>query len=554
MSWTIVEKYRKMLSRESGTQCKEWGGKLTVCLVYPNHYRTGMSNLGMQAVYALLNERADVVCERAFLPDAAEAGEYRKSRSKLMSLESQRPLLDFDLIAFSVSFENDYLNIPVIFELAGIPCYSRDRDSSMPLVMGGGAALFLNPEPVADFMDMVAIGEAEPILAPLIDLLTNDRGDNRNELMCKAANLPGIYVPSFYAVDPLPGATPHPLTGNVPARIKRVFAIDLDRQPTGSILLTPETEFGDMYLIELSRGCPHGCRFCAAGFIYLPYRQRSLTELEEQVRVGLREKKRIGLVGAAVADHRDIGELCRTILDGGGKVSVSSLRLDSLDSGLIEMLEKSGHKSIAIAPEGGSQRLRDLIRKNISEEQILAACDLLISHDILNIRLYFIIGLPTETDNDLEELIALVNSIRERVVTAAKKNRRLGEVVLSVNPFVPKPFTPFQWCGMDMLAHIEKKAEKLRKAVGGMANVRLQMESPRAAMLQAFLSRGDRTLAPFLVYSMRMGSWKRAAKAMGIDLEQLTSRWLPLDERLPWNIIDNGRDDILLREYKKAFP
>jgi radical SAM superfamily enzyme YgiQ (UPF0313 family) len=554
MSWKIIEKYRKTLTSESGPATKKWGGSLTVCLVYPNHYAVAMSNLGFQTIYALLNSFSDVLCERAFLPDSRELKEYEKSGTCLLSLESQRPLADFDIIAFSVSFENDYLNIPPIFELAGIPTFSSGRCIEHPLVIAGGAALTLNPEPVADFMDLVCIGEGESIVRPLLDLLREESISDRVLFLEKAAQLPGIYVPHFYsisydgdsvlAIDSLHGA---------PRRVKRVWAPDLDSAAATSVILSSGTEFSDMYLIELSRGCPRGCRFCAAGYIYHPYRQRSLESLKKDVARGLEKRTKLGLVGAAVSDFREIGELSRHILESGGKVSVSSLRIDGLNQEMIVVLKASGHRTIALAPEGGSQRLRDLVGKNISEEQILSACKLLIRNDILNLKLYFIIGLPSETMPDLEEMVSLVKRIREMVIEAAKEKGRLGEVILSVNPFVPKPFTPFQWCGMEHLKSLEIKAAYLRDAFGPLSNLRLKLESLRDAYLQALLSRGDRRLSALLVRTGNLGSWKRAAKELGLDTDTLVYRNAVPGEMLPWQTLDGGDDKRLLDEYCKAF-
>jgi radical SAM superfamily enzyme YgiQ (UPF0313 family) len=552
MSWKIIEKYRRILSAETGATPKNWGGKLTVCLVYPNRYRIAMGNLGFQAVYALLNAYPDIVCERAFLPDPEDLAEYRKSRSRLLSLESQRPLADFDLIAFSVSFESDYLNIPGIFRLAGIPPLAADRASAQPLVLAGGAALFLNPEPVADFMDVVCLGEAEPIFPPLIEALK--KGSDRREMLREVSGLPGIYVPSLYEADfdGLRQISFHALDG-APARVKRLWAEKLDQAPAKSTILSPEAEFSDMYLLEVSRGCPRGCRFCAAGFIYLPYRQRGLESLKADAAAGLELRDRIGLVGAALSDYRGIGELCRHILQSGGKISVSSLRLDALDDEMIEVLRASGHKTVALAPEGGSQRLRDLINKDLSAEQILTACDRLIGKGILNLKLYFIIGLPTETAADLEEMIELVKKIRGRVIEAARTERRLGEIVLSVNPFVPKPFTPFQWCGMEEISSLEKKAGFLREAVGRLSNVAIQMEGPKDACLQALLSRGDRRLSALLLKADETGSWKKGAKALGVAVEQFACRTIALNELLPWDFIEGGDRPRLVREYRRAF-
>jgi radical SAM superfamily enzyme YgiQ (UPF0313 family) len=554
MSWKIKEKYRELLAGEEGTVIKNWGGKLTVCLVYPNHYATAMSNLGFQAVYSLCNSFPDVVCERAFLPAAAEMKEYEKTGSPLLSLESQRPIADFDVVAFSVSFENDYLNLPIIFELSAIPPFSSDRATTFPLIIAGGAALFLNPEPVADLLDIVCVGEGEAILPAFLELLRAEQGIKRWELLARASVLPGIYVPSLYTVSH-DGRRVTAITerDGAPSRVKRAWEPDLGKSLASSTLFTPGTEFSDMYLIEVSRGCPRGCRFCAAGFIYHPYRRRPLQVLMEEAERGLAKKERLGLVGAAVSDHRDLGELCRFIAGRGGKVSISSLRIDALDDDLLDILHAGGHKTVALAPEGGSQRLRDLIRKGINEDQILRACDILIGRDILNLKLYFIIGLPTETLADLEELVALVEKIRERVIAAARKNRRLGSILLSINPFIPKPFTPFQWCGMEPVPSLEKKYTYLRRAVGKLSNVKIQMESLRESYLQALLSRGDRRLAILLVKAREPGGWKRAARELAIDTDLLVSRTIPIDEILPWDIIDSGDRERLVLEYDAAF-
>lgn len=534
MSWKIIEKLKSRLAAESGAQLTRRGAALRVCVVYPNRYRVGMGNLGFQAVQSILNSYSDILCERAFLPDPEDLLEHEKSRTPLLSLESRQPVAGFDLIAFSISFESDYMNLPAIFRLAGIAPLASQRGDNGPLIIAGGAALFLNPEPVADFMDAICIGEAEVLLPDLISALRSDACP-RQDLLEKLYHLDGVYVPS--------------LKKNL---VRRRFMTDIDETTTATVISSPDTEFGDLKLLEISRGCPRGCRFCAAGFIYLPYRQHSLDRLKAEADKAIADGKKIGLVAAAVGDYRRIGELCSHIVAKGGSFSVSSLRIDGLDETMIDLLVTCGHKTATLAPEGGSQRLRDLIRKGITEEQILSACERLIAKDILNLKLYFIIGLPTETDGDIEELLALVEKIRTLVIDRARANRRLGEITLSVNPFIPKPFTPLQWCGMTPGKILEKRLELLKKGVRRLSNTNLQCESLKEAQLQALLSRGDRTLSRFIIESDATGNWRKAAKELGIDFQEEVTRTIPVDAELPWGFIQGVSADMLKREYRMA--
>jgi radical SAM superfamily enzyme YgiQ (UPF0313 family) len=527
---------------------------LTTCLIYPNRYQTGMSNLGFQTVYRLLASFPGIVCERAFLPGHAELEEHRRNNIPILSLESRRTLADFDIIAFSTSFEPDYVNIPLMLGLSRIPLLSANRDETHPLVIAGGAALFINPEPISDFMDVICIGEGEEIIPGLVSTLMSPDLMGRRELLTALSTLPGIYVPRFHH----PRNESGRLAGfdteqGIDSEITRVCIALEQHPPSQSVILTENTEFGDMFLVEVSRGCPRGCRFCSSGFIYGPFRQHPFEAIVAAVDQGLAHRNKVGLVGAAVSDYHDIGRLCRYIVERGAKVSVSSLRIDRLDPDMLDALVACGHKTISLAPEGGSQRLRDLIRKNLTEKQILDACDTLISRNILNLKLYFIIGLPTEIETDLEELVRLVMAIRERVLERARANRRLGEITLSINPFIPKPFTPFQWCGMEPLPSLERKVKLLERSFRGIANLHLKVESLKGSYLQALLSRGDRRCSALLAEMAAGASLKKAAKACGIDTDELVYRTIPRDELLPWDLIGTADKELLRKDFERAF-
>jgi radical SAM superfamily enzyme YgiQ (UPF0313 family) len=555
MSHKLIEKSRNRLAAEQGWQANPWGGRLSVGLVYPNQYNQAMSNLGFQWVYRYLNGRDDTLCERFFLPDPEDLIEHRKTGYPLFSLESGRPLTDFDLVAFSISFENDYLNLPSIFELARIPLSAAERSDSFPLLLCGGVCAFLNPEPLAEIMDLFAVGEGEVILPTLIDRLQEEATADRGTLLNGISNLPGVYVPSLYQAGyhedgTLAFCQPQ---GQAPPRVRRCWLADLDSSESRSFVYTDETEFGDLSLVEISRGCARGCRFCAAGFIYLPPRERSPEKLAPQFADGLCRRERIGLVSAAVSDHSRIGEIERQILEAGGRISVSSLRIDSLTAGEVAALKESGHRTCALAPEAGSQRLRDLINKGLDESQILEAVRLLGEGGIPSLKLYFLVGLPTETDGDIAELVALTEKIRAVWLAEGKKRGRLGQLTLSINPFIPKPFTPLQWAAMVDAATLKKRYRVIRAAVGRLPNTEAIFESPRSAELQAFFSRGDRRQARLLPSLAAGDSLRAACRAAGLDPAFYLTRERRENEVFPWEVIDNGvTREYLWREYRRA--
>ena len=553
MSVTIRRRHKALLQAETHLHSYGRVGQLAVCLVSPNRYQTGMSNLGFQTVYSLLAGSTGIHCEREFLPDREELEEYRRSGTPLLSLETSTPLADFDVIAFSTSFEPDYLNIPLILNLARIPLYSSARSQSDPLIIAGGAAFFINPEPVADLIDAICIGEGEDVIPAMIAMLLSPVDNGRRGLLQALSAISGVYIPAFYHPRYQGGAlVGYDTEAGAPLPVASVPVCLEQHEPSASRILTDNTEFGDMFLVEVSRGCPRGCRFCSSGFIYGAFRQQPFDNIVALIDQGLDHRNKVGLVGAAVSDYAAIGRLCRYIVEKGAKVSVSSLRIDRIDDEMLDALIASGHKTISLAPEGGSQRMRDLIRKNLTETQILDACGMLIERDILNLKLYFIIGLPGETDADLDELVRLVETIRERVIARGRANKRLGEITLSVNPFIPKPFTPFQWCGMEPLSSLERKVKLLEGRLRRLSNVKLKVESLRESYLQALLSRGDRRLSAMLIEMAEGMNLKKAARSCGIDTGWYVGRTIAGDELLPWSIIGTADLGMLRREYERA--
>lgn len=551
----LIDKSRKRLAAESGTTFHSWNqGRYRVALIYPNNYSNGMSNLGFQTVYHLVNSRDDCLCERFFLPDREDLEVARHMNLPLLSFESERTLSDFDLIALSISFENDYLNLPDLFNLSGIPLYSAERSDSHPLVLLGGVCAFINPEPLAEIVDLVAVGEAEAMLPGLLDKL-NQPGLVRGDTWPDLAKLPGIYLPDLYRPE-------YSSTGSfsgfnhdadAPDRVRRLYAPDLDDAPSRNFIKAPDSEFGEMALTEVSRGCSRGCRFCAAGYVYLPPRERDLVNLTDQIKDGLVDAERVGLVAAAVADYSNIEELQQWIVAEGGKISISSLRLDALTEKEVAYLSEADLKTVAIAPEAGSQRMRDFINKGLSEQQIINAVQMLADGGILNLKLYFIVGLPTEEQEDIDALLSLAEKAGGIWRQAGRERGRMGTLTLSVNPFIPKPFTPLQWFGMASEKSLKKKYRYLQSRVARMANTKINCESIRSARLQAFLSRGDRRIARLLPELSRGKNLKQLCRSMGLDADAFITADYGETDYFPWEIIDQGIErSYLWNEYTRA--
>lgn len=541
---------KELLAAENGTVRKDWAGKIRIALAYPNHYRVGMSNLGFHAIYHLLNDYEDVVCERVFLPE-----DEGVNHGGLRSMESQRPLDNFDIIAFSISFENDYPNLFTLLIKAGIPRWSSERDSPHPLIIAGGVTAFLNPEPVAPFVDCFLIGEAEPILGAFLDAYRR-YSDKQSLLEALAARVPGIYVPGLYDVTYNPDGTIaefRPKSG-VPAKVKRVAVKDLSAWDTCSIILTTHTTFRDTYLVEAGRGCHHGCRFCAAGFVYRPPRFRPKEALQNSLEMGSIRSNRIGLMAAAVSDVPYIEELCQKAIDKGIQLSFSSLRADRITPELLDILRQSGFKTVTIAPDAGSERMRRVINKGINDQDVLRAADLLVGAGIPNLKLYFMVGLPTETMHDVEAIVTLCKQVKHRFLKASRTKKRIGQITVSLNSFIPKPFTPFQWFPLEDVKILKAKIRHVKEGLKRVANVRVHADVPRWAYIQALLSCGDRRTAQLLAaVHENDGNWAKTLKASVINPDFYVYRERPLDEILPWDFIDHGiNKTYLIEEYHKA--
>ncbi len=556
MSWTLKKKAQALLAQEQGTVRKDWGGKVSVALVYPNTYAVGMSNLGFQTIYRHLNALPDVVCERVFLPDPEDIDELRRSGQAPFSLESLRPLTDFHLVGFSVTYEGDYINVLRLLGLAGIPLRAAARRPRDPLVLMGGVCAFSNPEPVAPFMDLIAVGEGEELVVELIARYRDASGD-REGLLDALASVEGIYVPErydvAYALDgTLAAVTPRPGAARIVAkrRLKNVDAFE-----TIATVKTPRAEYGHMALLEVGKGCGRGCRFCLEGQVYRPVRHRGLDALRETVAAMAKSgETRVGLVGACVSDYPWIGDLLKIVEENGMELSISSIRADSLTDGLVAALARGGHRTLTVAPEAGTERLRRAIRKAITDEQIMAACDLVRAHGVPNLKTYFMIGQPTETREDVEAIPALAEKMLERLRVPAPSGHPFGRLTLSISSFVPKPWTPFQWAPFDGAPSLQAKLEVIKHGVRRFSNVRVLHENPREAALQSLLARGDRRVADFLELAASLeGDWRRALREWEGDPAFYTTRARSTEERLPWDQFDVGvKKAGLIREWERA--
>ena len=529
MGWNEAGKTRRGKARRGlyhagaqGTVVKDWGGRLPIAVIYPNSYYIGMSNLGVHTIYSLFNGYSDVVCERVFWGD-----------KPALSLESRRPLSDFAVLAFSISYELDYFNVVSILRESGIPLYAAERDDRHPLVIAGGACITANPLPLAPFFDCLCIGEAEPILPTMLPVLSEGAG-RRVDCLEALSRLPGVYAPLY--------------GGNKP--VVRRWLHNLDDFIASSTVITRDTELGDMYLIEVERGCSWGCRYCLVGNTFCPMRYHSVDCLVDRAKLGLKYRTRLGLVGPVVSDHPGIEELLPRLRQMGAGLSLSSLRVSPLPGTVLSEMVRGGARSAALAPEAGSQRLRQLIGKNISRDDILRAVAGAAEYGIRQIKLYFMIGLPTETDADTEEMAALALECKE-TIDRVQPGCRLN---LNVGPFVPKAGTPFQWLPMAELADLKRRMVILKKALSP-KGIKVRSESLAWSQVQGALSRGDTNMAEVLagMEEVSLAGWRRAVAKCRLDVDYYVLKQWDVSQELPWAMLDLGVSrEHLVSELRRA--
>ena len=556
MSIRLKTRLQSLLAREQGAVVRDWGARWPIALVFPEIYPVAMGNLGFQTLYRLINAEPGTHLRTGLFPAPDEWPEYERTRTPILTLESQRPLRDLAAVAFSISFEADYPKALHILAQSGIPLESAARGPEDPLVLAGGVATFLNPEPLAPFVDAFILGEAEVAAISALNFLAESSPTRERQAMLRelAQIFPGIYVPAGYqpryhpdgtlaAFEAAPGFPDTVAVPHLPA---------LAGASTTSTILTPKSEWGEMFLVEMGRGCSRGCRFCAAGFVYRPPRDRQAGEILPSLEQGLKPGGKIGLVGAAVSDHPEVKEVCREILAAGAELGIGSLRADSLDGELADLLAKGGVKTVALAPEAGSPRLRKVINKGLTEEDLAQAAIALIQAGIDQLRLYFMVGLPTETTEDIREMARLSKYLQHRATKDSRGAGKFRQITLSLASFVPKPWTPFQWVPMADVKELKLRQKLLRQELAGVKEVRVHTDLPKWAYTQALISRGDRRVGDMLRLSLEHG-WQQALRTSPVNPDFFVTRERRPDELFPWDFLDHGlKKTYLWEEYQLA--
>ncbi len=560
MNWKLAEKLRQRLAKEQGYyRSSSDGGAVRFALGYPNVYGTGMSNLGLHIIYDILNRRGDTVCERFFLPEKRELAEYQRTATPIMTLENQRPLDHFDIVGLTVSFEMDYFNISLLLDMGRVTIRAAERGEREPIVIAGGPCATFNPAVLSPVVDAFVIGEGEETVGEIVEAVKRARKEklSRQETIHRLAAVPGVFVPALYewSYDEQGRVTAvSPVEAAVPERISRRWVKNLDDYPAHTVVVTEDTEF-NLYLVETGRGCGRHCRFCMAGYAFRRPRSRSLAVLKQEISEAIKFKKRFGLMGAAISDYPEIDALCRYIRGEGQSMSVASFRADSVTPVLVKSLADSGMQTLTIAPEAGSADMRAVINKGIEEEHLYETIRLGVAAGIRHFRMYIMVGLPWEKPEDIEEIAELTHRLKDFMEAEGSK----GTLTLSVNPFIPKPFTPFQWLPMAEKKVVEESLKRLKAGLAKRKGIEVKTESLKEAYVQGILARGDRRIGELLCQAYE-NSGSGAAKAFlrvmkdaGVDASFYLYRERGEGEIFPWEMIDIGvRREYLRQELEKA--